>query len=66
MRKIIATKDFIMNGISYIEGDEIDVKDMKLIRRLNELGFIESLSYKDLVLLERELVKEEKYDTREY
>lgn len=66
MRKIIATKDFIMNGISYIEGDEIDVKDIRLIRRLNELGFIESLSYKDLVLLERELVKEDKYDTREY
>lgn len=66
MRKIIATKDFIMNGISYIEGDELDVKDIRLIRRLNELGFIESLSYKDLVLLERELVKEDKYDTREY
>lgn len=66
MRKIIATKDFIMNGVSYIEGDELDVKDIRLIRRLNELGFIESLSYKDLVLLERELVKEDKYDTREY
>lgn len=66
MRKIKATKDFIMNGISYVEGDELDIKDIKLIKRLNELGFIESLGYKDLVLLERELVKEEEYDTREY
>lgn len=66
MTKIIASKDFIMNGKSYIEGDEINIKDIKLVKRLNELGFIQSLGYKDLVLLEREFIKEENYDTREH
>lgn len=66
MTKIIASKDFIMNGKSYIEGDEIDTKDIELVKRLNELGFIQSLGYKDLVLLEREFIKEEDYDTREH
>ena len=58
MTKVIAKKDFILNGKNYIIGDEIETKDINLIRKLNEKGFIEPLDYKDLVILERELTKE--------
>ena len=57
MKKIVAKIDFSVNGKYYIIGDEIDTKDMNLIRKLNEKGFIEPLDYKDLVMLERELTK---------
>ena len=55
--KIIAKIDFVINGISYIAGDEIKNLDYNKIVKLNESGFIEPLSYKDLVLLKRELDK---------
>lgn len=58
MDKIIAKKDFVANGIKYIKGDEIDLKDINAITKLNELGFIEPLTYRDLVLIERKLKKE--------
>lgn len=58
MTKVIAKKDFILNGKNYIIGDEIETKDIEIIRKLNEKGFIEPLDYKDLVILERELTKE--------
>lgn len=57
MKEIIAKKDFTFNGIDYITGDKIEVKDIKAVIMLNEKGFIEPLSYKDLVLIERELNK---------
>lgn len=62
MKKVIAKIDFIANDKNYIVGDEINIKDINAIKRLNEKGFIEPLDYKDLVLIERELnnkVKEE-------
>lgn len=59
MTKLIAKKDFILNNIKYITGDEIEIKDINKIIKLNELGFIEPLSYKDLVIIERK-IKEEK------
>ena len=59
MIKIIAKKDFTLGNKKYIVGDEIDIKDIEAITKLNEKGFIEPLSYKDLVLLERQ-IKEEK------
>ena len=55
MKKIIAKKDFTLNGTSYIIGDEIKIKDIEVIKKLNEKGFIEPLEYRDLVLIEREL-----------
>lgn len=58
MKKIVAKIDFSFNGIKYIAGDEIETKDINLIRKLNEKGFIEPLDYKDLVIIERELTKE--------
>lgn len=55
MKKFIAKKDFSANGINYIEGDEIKTKNYQAIVELNEKGFIEPLTYKDLVLIKREL-----------
>lgn len=57
MKKVIAKKDFSLNGIFYIIGDEIETSDISLIRKLNEKGFIEPLDYKDLVIIEREITK---------
>lgn len=63
MKKLIAKKDFMINGIPYIKGDEVDIKDIADIRKLNEKGFIEPLNFKELIILERELknkkIKEE-------
>lgn len=55
MKKVIVQKDFTANGKSYIKGDEIDLKNIDAIRKLNEQGFIEPLTYKDLVLIEKQL-----------
>ena len=60
MKKLIATKDFTANGIDYLTGDEIKTNNYEAIVKLNEKGFIEPLTYKDLVLIKRELLKEEK------
>ena len=57
MKKIVAKKNFTANGKFYIKGDEIDIKDINAIRKLNENGFIEPLTFEDLVLIERELNK---------
>lgn len=53
--KIIAKIDFVANNKKYIAGDEINDLTYEQIIRLNEMGFIKPLDYKDLVLLEREL-----------
>lgn len=58
--KIIASKDFITNIGSYIKGDEIVGLNYEQIVKLNELGFIEPLTYRDLVLIKRELEKPKK------
>lgn len=57
--KIIAKVNFKANGREFIAGDEVKGFDYKQIVKLNELGFIESLDYKSLVLIKRELEKEE-------
>lgn len=61
MKKIIARVDFqaFINGNlhSHIKGDEITGLTYEQIVKLNEQGFIEPLTYKDLVLIKRELEK---------
>ena len=56
---IIAKTNFELNGTFYVKGDEIKTKDIEVVRKLNEKGFIEPLKYEDLVRIERELKKEE-------
>ncbi len=55
MDKVIARIDFVLDGKKYIAGDKIEIKDINVIRKLNEEGFIEPLSYRELVILERKL-----------
>lgn len=59
MKKVIAKIDFTTNNGQYIVGDEINNLSYKQIVKLNEKGFIEPLTYKDLVLIKRELEKKE-------
>ena len=64
MIKIIAKIDFSSNIGNFIAGEEIKGLKYNQIVKLNELGYIEPLEYKDLVLIKRELennkIKEEK------
>jgi hypothetical protein len=60
MKKIIAKIDFEANGETYIAGDEIKNKNYEAIVKLNEKGYIEPLTYKDLVLIQRELKETKK------
>lgn len=55
MIKIIAKKDFTRNGEYVFVGDEIKTNDISEIVRLNEKGFIEPLTFKDIVQLKKEL-----------
>ena len=62
MKKIIAKKDFSLNGKFFIKDEPFEVKDINTIRTLNEKGFIYPLELKDLIILEREFknnIKEE-------
>ena len=62
MKKIIAKKDFTIDGEFFIKDEPVEVKDIDTIKKLNEKGFIYPLELKDLVNLEREFknnIKEE-------
>lgn len=55
--KIIVKKDFTSNIGNFIKGDELNDLTYEQIVKLNEEGLIEPLTYKDLVLIKRELEK---------
>lgn len=57
MKRIIASKNFKANETCYVKGDEVKNLTYNQIVKLNEKGFIEPLTYEDLVLIERELKK---------
>lgn len=57
--KIIASKDFTSNIGEFIKGDELKNLNYEQIVKLNEQGLIEPLTYKDLILIKRELEKKE-------
>ena len=63
--KIIAKTDFTSNLGKYIKGDEVKGLTYEQIVVLNEKGFIEPLSFKDLVLLKRELENPKKVEKNE-
>jgi hypothetical protein len=56
MKSIKAKKDFTLNNVDYFVGDEVKTKDISEIIRLNEKGFIEPLSRKEITLIQRELI----------
>ena len=48
MKSIIAKKNFALNGVAYEKGDEVRVKDKSELVSLNEKGFIEPLTLKQI------------------
>ena len=61
MKKVIASKDFSTNIGNFIKGDEINDLTYEQIVKLNEKGFIEPLTFKDLTIIKREL-ENKKYE----
>ena len=63
MIKIIAKKDFTRNGEPIFVGDDVKVNSVEELVKLNEKGFIEPLTLKDIVQFKKELenfkIKEE-------
>lgn len=57
MKSIKAKKDFTLNNVDYFVGEEIETNNISDIIKLNEKGFIEPLTRKEIVLIERELNK---------
>ena len=55
MKKLIAKKDFSIDGKFFIKDEPIEIRNIDTIKKLNEKGFIEPLDFKDLAILEREL-----------
>ena len=57
MKSIKAKKDFTLNNVDYFAGEEIKTNNISDIIKLNEKGFIEPLTRKDIALIQRELNK---------
>ena len=64
MKKIIAKIDFNSNIGNYVAGDEIEGLTYDQIFKLNEIGFIEPLTFKDLVQIQRELKQDKKEEVK--
>lgn len=63
--KIIAKQNFNINGvIFYNEGDEVKVETKEQLIKLNELGFIEPLSSKQIQNFGKEEIKEPKKENK--
>ena len=55
MIKIIAKKDFTRNGEYIFVGDDVKVNSVEELVKLNEKGFIEPLTFKEIVQFKKEL-----------
>ena len=55
MKLIKAKVDFNVDGYFYEKGDEFFCKDINKIIAMNEKGFIEPLSAKDIQIIKNEL-----------
>ena len=51
--KIVASQDFTLGGEFYFAGDEVKIKDFDKIVKLNEKGFINPLTLKELVQIKQ-------------
>lgn len=63
MIKILASKDFYYRGEYILKDEEIKNLSFESIVALNEKGFIQPLSTKELIIIKRELKKEENNGT---
>ena len=62
MKKLIAKKDFSIDGKFFIKDEPVEIRNIDTIKKLNEKGFIYPLELKDLIVLEKEFksnIKEE-------
>lgn len=57
MKKIIAKKDFLLDDIFYIKDEELKNLSYEDLVMLNKKGFIQPISFQELILLKRELEK---------
>ena len=57
MKKIVAKIDCVINGVYYEKGKEIPNLTYEQIVKANEIGYIEPLDYKDLMVVKEELSK---------
>ena len=55
MIKIIAKKDFTRSGEPIFAGDEVKVNTVEELVKLNEKGFIDPLTLKEIVQFKKEL-----------
>ena len=55
MIKIIAKKDFTRKGEPIFAGDDVKVNSVEELVKLNEKGFIEPLTLKEIVQFKKEL-----------
>lgn len=56
--KVIANKNFILNGTTYLKDEEVKINNIEQVYKLNELGYIKPLKYDEIIKLERELNKD--------
>ena len=59
MANLIIKKNIEIDGVYYEVGDEIFINDFDKIVKLNENGFIEPLTLKDIQNIKIEIQKEE-------
>lgn len=50
--KVIAAKNFVLNGTPFIVNNEIEIKDKKILMQLNDKGFIRPLTKEQIESLE--------------
>lgn len=65
MIKIIAKKDFTRKGEPIFAGDDVKVNSVEELVKLNEKGFIEPLTFKEIVQFKKELENPEKIKKEE-
>lgn len=58
--RIIAKQNININGTFYNEGDEVKVNNKEQLIKLNEIGFIEPLTMKEI----QNFGKEEKFEDK--
>lgn len=63
--KLIAKKNFELGGIFYEAGDEVQVDSKDILVKLNEKGFIESLTPKQIQDFDKAPKLEKRIEKRE-
>lgn len=60
MKQIIAKVDFVFNGVPYEKGNHVEINNSTQAAKLNELGYIEPLTIKDIYEIKLELENSKK------